>query len=94
MSADSSVTRRAALSGALALAALPAIARSQATGVKRLLGIRYGRAKRFMPPEPVEWGMVDLDLLNAFGPACPQPGRGYAPQDDEILLQAFCASRR
>ncbi len=79
-------SRRAIIGGALALAALPAKARPQTPGGKRLLGIRYGRARRFMPPEPAAWGMVDLDQLKAFGPACPQPSDHYTPQDEDCLF--------
>ena len=93
MSGAEGWSRRATLGGALALASLPAVARSQTPGVKRLLGIRYGRAKRFMPPEPAPWGMVDLDSLNAYGPACPQQGSRYTPQDEDCLFLNLWAPR-
>lgn len=44
------------------------------------------KARRFMPPEPAAWGMVDLDQLKAFGPACPQPSDHYTPQDEDCLF--------
>ena len=85
MSGADGWSRRGAIVGALALTAFPAIARTQTAGVKRLLGIRYGRARRFMAPEPTPWGLVDLDSLSAFGPACPQQGNRYSPQNEDCL---------
>ncbi len=42
-------------------------------------GIRYARAKRFMPPDPV----VESDqIIDEFGPAAPQPGSKYTSQSE------------
>ncbi|MEO6715691.1 MAG: carboxylesterase family protein [Novosphingobium sp.] len=86
MSGADGWNRRAAIGGAMALTALPAIASAGTSNVKSLLGIRYGRARRFLPPEPAEWGMVSLDQLNTFGPACPQQDGRYSPQSEDCLF--------
>ncbi len=81
-------SRRAIIGGGLALAAAPAFANAPGASqpVKALLGIRYGRAERFQKPEAAPWGMVDIDRLSAFGPACPQPGKSYQPQSEDCLF--------
>lgn len=49
-------------------------------GTYTFRGIRYARAKRFMPPEPVEeWdGIIDA---HDYGYICPEPGRPEPYQD-------------
>jgi len=49
-------------------------------------GIRYGRAKRFLAPEPVTQAeQIDQVRGQSFGPACPQQGSKYANQDEDCL---------
>ena len=86
MSGAEGWSRRTVLGGGLALAALPGAARAQPGKVSRFLGIRYGRAARFMASEPHETGMVALDRQNAFGPVSPQPGDRYRPQSEDCLF--------
>ncbi|WP_114951382.1 carboxylesterase/lipase family protein [Sphingosinicella terrae] len=95
-----SISRRAMLAGSAAVAAFPAAARARREvpvespagrfagireqGIRRFLGIRYGRARRFEAPaaEPAAREVVDAA---AFGPACPQRGDRYQPQDEDCL---------
>lgn len=61
-------------------------------GVRAFKGIRYATAGRFQPPQPLfaaaQWGQ------GRFGPACPQQGRAYLPQDEDCLfLNVWSASR-
>lgn len=49
------------------------------------LGIRYGMARRFQPPEPVADAQTALPAFT-FGPSCPQPGARYAPQEEDCLF--------
>jgi len=86
MSAAEGWSRRAVLAGGLAFCASPLLAAEAAPPVRALLGIRYARARRFMPPEPAPWGMVDLGQFTRFGPACPQPDSRYQPQDEDCLF--------
>jgi para-nitrobenzyl esterase len=86
MSAADGWSRRAMLGAGLASAASPAFAARPRAEVTALKGIRYATAKRFLPPEPAPWGMVDLASLTAFGPACPQQGNRYAPQSEDCLF--------
>ncbi|MFM6933623.1 MAG: carboxylesterase/lipase family protein [Novosphingobium sp.] len=88
MSGAERFSRRAVLAGGVAFyaAAMPVYAAQHKSQVKALFGIRYGRAERFKPPEPVPFGMVDLDSLTQFGPVCPQPGKGYQPQSEDCLF--------
>ncbi len=86
MSGDEGYSRRAIIGAGLALSTLPAWTKIPTGPVRALKGIRYGRAKRFSAPEPAEWGMVDLDALNRFGPACPQSGKAYSPQSEDCLF--------
>ncbi len=91
------INRRAVMGGGLilglagtALASIPpakaAMRQANWPKVKALLGIRYGRADRFMAPTPAEWGMVDIDTLDHFGPVCPQQGAHYKPQSEDCLF--------
>ncbi|MEJ6011535.1 carboxylesterase/lipase family protein [Novosphingobium aquae] len=88
MSAADAFSRRAVLAGGAALyaAATPVFAAQHKMPVKALLGIRYGRAERFKPPQPVPFGTADLDGLSQFGPVCPQQGKGYQPQSEDCLF--------
>lgn len=45
-------------------------------------GIRYARSQRFMPPTPLR----EASQLQSFGPACPQAGSRYQPQDEDCLF--------
>ncbi len=77
-------SRRGLLAGGAALGlAQMAGAQAAASPVKALRGIRYARAARFQPPEPVAWDGGDLAR---FGPSCPQQGNRYAPQDEDCLF--------
>ncbi|SEH16436.1 para-nitrobenzyl esterase [Sphingopyxis sp. YR583] len=47
-------------------------------------GIRYGRAERFRAPAAVT--KAEQLRGDVFGPACPQTGRRYQPQDEDCLF--------
>lgn len=54
-------------------------------------GIRYARAARFMAPRPI----LRAEMLPAsFGPACPQSGRRYLPQNEDCLFLNIWQPRR
>ncbi len=86
------------LAGGAALATWPAILSAAVPPVPRdvlaLKGIRYATARRFQPPQPAPWGMVDLDELARFGPSCPQPGTAYQPQSEDCLFLNLWAPRQ
>ncbi|MDE2042307.1 MAG: carboxylesterase/lipase family protein [Alphaproteobacteria bacterium] len=79
------LTRRSLMAGAAALGGTMALAQQLPTregAVRAYRGIRYGRAARFMPPEPVAFTpQVDA----GFGPVCPQLGP-YQPQSEDCLF--------
>lgn len=92
--------RRAVLAGGLSLAATPAWSTGGApratapagtflgtseAGVAAFRGIRYGRARRFLPPSPEPRGAGPV-RSDRFGPACPQPGGRYAPHSEDCLF--------
>ncbi len=94
------VTRRAALAGGLALAAIPARAlvaggpvRCAAgmfqgtveSGVHAFRGIRYGRAERFQAPKPVP-AAPEVQAAVSFGPVSPQTGDRYGVQSEDCLF--------
>ena len=94
------MTRRSVIAGGLALTALPVRGAGRAPalvaapagrfsgtsdqGISRYLGIRYGRARRFLAPVAVA---PSAEIVRAvdFGPACPQRGDRYAPQSEDCL---------
>lgn len=93
-------TRRGALGAGLALSLLPVAARgagrtvscaagrfsgTDESGVTAFRGIRYGRAERLRAPEPVA-ATQETIRATRFGPACPQPGGRYSPQDEDCLF--------
>jgi len=89
MFAADRLTRRSVLAGAAALAATPALGVQPVQSrqaVSQYCGIRYARAARFMPPEPVEWNRSSLKQSDQYGPACPQPGDRYQPQSEDCLF--------
>ncbi|WP_425228528.1 carboxylesterase/lipase family protein [Sphingomonas sp.] len=53
--------------------------------VVRFRGIRYGRAPRFQPPEPIAASRLPIEA-QAFGPVAPQPGDRYGPQSEDCLF--------
>ena len=65
---------------------MPRFALAQRAKAKAQLGIRYARADRFQPPEPVPFGQPDFVTLSAFGPSCPQQGKRYQPQGEDCLF--------
>lgn len=65
---------------------MPRLARAQRVKPQAQLGIRYGRAARFQPPEPVPFGQPDLVTPSAFAPSCPQQGQRYQPQSEDCLF--------
>ncbi|MEY4160978.1 MAG: hypothetical protein RLZZ136_1599 [Pseudomonadota bacterium] len=82
------------LAGSGALAVSPALGAETGDRVRAALGIRYGRARRFMPPEPVAWSDADLTTAQSFGPACPQAGDRYQPQSEDCLFLNVWAPTR
>lgn len=86
MSVADGWSRRAALAGGLALAAMPGIAQARSARVKAQLGIRYARAARFQVPEPVRFGLPDFVSASALGPSCPQQSPRYQPQSEDCLF--------
>jgi para-nitrobenzyl esterase len=52
----------------------------------RFAGIRYARAERFQPPEPVTSSVAMAEQTPGFGPVCPQPGKAYQPQSEDCLF--------
>ena len=54
------------------------------SGIHRFLGIRYARARRFMPPvaEPFR----SQARADAFGPSCSQSNSRSAQQDEDCLF--------
>lgn len=74
------------LAGGVALAAMPGVALGQDTKIKVQLGIRYARAARFQPPEPVAFAQPDFLTPSAFGPSCPQQSLRYQPQSEDCLF--------
>jgi len=87
MSGAEGWNRRAVLAAGAALAALPHAARGTEMGaIKAQLGIRYARAGRFQPPEPVPFGQPDFAAPSALGPSCPQQSPHYQPQSEDCLF--------
>ena len=84
MSGADSLSRRAVLAGGVLLAtaasghAAPLPASQPERRVRAILGMRYADAKRFEAPRLIR----DASPLGAYGPACPQPGNRYLPQDE------------
>ena len=72
------ISRRAVLAGGAALAASAGLGAAPALKARALLGIRYAEAERFQPPRLI----TDRAPLGHYGPACPQPGGRYSPQDE------------
>ncbi|MBC2667538.1 carboxylesterase/lipase family protein [Novosphingobium piscinae] len=75
------LTRRAMLATGLATVAADRVGAApsdRALPVRRFLGIRYAEAERFAAPRLV----ADRAPLGRFGPACPQGGGAYQPQDE------------
>jgi para-nitrobenzyl esterase len=52
----------------------------------RYAGIRYARAQRFCPPQPVTSSEQMAEQAPAFGPSCPQRGDTYQPQSEDCLF--------
>ncbi|UIJ44712.1 carboxylesterase/lipase family protein [Sphingomonas cannabina] len=61
----------------------------QADGVTVFRGIRYGRAKRFMAPEPEPRAPAPVRAI-AFGPSCPQAGQGYRGDVPGVTASEDC----
>jgi len=85
MSAAKWFSRRAILGGILAIAAAPAFSFADNGTIVALKGIRYGNAERFMAPKAAPWGMVDMAMLQSFGPSCPQRNGRYSPINEDCL---------
>lgn len=77
----------AARSGNLAaVAAADGSYAGQVGGAARVYpAIRYARAERFQPPQPVQ-GAEQLGVNWDAMPACPQRGGGYQPQSEDCLF--------
>ncbi len=56
------------------------------TAPRSFRGIRYARAARFQAPVPVREAEQYRSGFPAFGPACPQSGDRYRPQDEDCLF--------
>ncbi|HVI99980.1 MAG TPA: carboxylesterase/lipase family protein [Sphingomonas sp.] len=54
-------------------------------GIRVFRGIRYGRAKRFLAPEPVGRARETVAAAD-FGPICPQSRGGDQPQSEDCLF--------
>lgn len=52
----------------------------------RFAGIRYARAARFQPPEPVTSSVPMAEQAPGFGPICPQSGLRDWPQSEDCLF--------
>lgn len=56
------------------------------TALRSFRGIRYARALRFQAPVPVREAEQYRTGMPDFGPACPQGGDRYRPQDEDCLF--------
>jgi para-nitrobenzyl esterase len=90
MSGADRCDRRTALAAGLALG-VTALAEAALPGgradreVQVLRGIRYATARRFMAPQRLDWSPGQHSGTEGFGPACPQQGTRYLPQDEDCL---------
>ncbi len=88
MSGDDRISRRVLMASGLAITAGPLFAKAQIVAakpsVRAALGIRYGRAARFMAPVAANDAVTQF--AHGFGPSCPQHGSRYHPTSEDCLF--------